>query len=271
MQVLTVFCMVSFLASLTLFCVEVFVKGREKPGQVVGLTFAALGLVLFLGTYSDGLPGNPSVLRHILRILPGGPSSLAFLSSSAALVALSVVFVLRAFIYVRYFVYPALTLSDEEYLSPERVEERANDFTAPILSYGGFAIVASAALVGIYGLPEGAGLGIFVGLELVYFLSRIFYDLIKYLRRLWVEIRVAFRTMWNLVNDVVIVIIVVLGQLERWRTRRPAGDEEAFRALLQARLGASRAKTQARNERDRARLRDLIKNDEEEGGSFATS
>lgn len=142
---------VALLVSTMLFVLEVFFRRRDIPGQVLGLVLSLFGDVAFVIVSADRLPGQPMAVRNLVGFLPG--STTAFASSVAGLAVLVVVYVLRALIYYRLFIVPAMKLSDAEYNSPHQLEERANDYTAPVLAFTALAVSLASGVAGTYALP----------------------------------------------------------------------------------------------------------------------
>ena len=263
---------VAFPVSLALFLFTVLVKQRNvandavglrrRSRQIVGLVFAVLGLVLYFPTYSDRLPGTNTDLRHVFDALPHiGRFDRDFHSSAVAVWALVGVFAFRSAVYLTLFILPARTLSDEEFYSPERVEERANDYTAPVLSYLAFAITLSSAVCGLYGLSIYVGLAMVPALEILYFGSRLIRRFRRMLLRLGIELRIAFRTVVARLNSLVVILIVLVGRMEKWRTEGD-DDQDDFMRALRKRLDDQKIRIREQNERDRDRLRGLA--DEQE-------
>lgn len=270
--VVSVILAVAFVLSLALFLFTLTVKQRNvardpagmrrRSRQTVGTVFALLGLLLYLPTFSDRLPGFGTGLRSTLRALPDlGRLDTTFHSSTWAEWALIVVFAFRSAVYVTLFVIPARTLNDTEYYSPERVEERANDYTAPVLSYLAFAITLAAAICGPYRLPAYVGPVLVLALEFLYFGSRLIRRLRRLLVRIIIELRILLRTVVAQLNSLVVVLIVLVGRLEKWRTGGDDDDDD-FMRTLRKRLDDQKVRIRQQNERDRGRLRGLA--DEQE-------
>src|ERR1035438_47359 len=128
--------------SIVLFSLEIFVKRHRGSGQVIGLAFSLLAAAGFFIEYIGS--------RNPLLILPGiHQGALAFNASSFALLMLVLTYALRLTIYTRLFVLPAIRLN-ADYNSREQIEQRANDYTAPVLACVTFAIILSSIIGGVY-------------------------------------------------------------------------------------------------------------------------
>ena len=247
----------ALLLSIALFTVEIFVKRHTGSGQIIGLIFSLLAAVGFFIEYSDRLPGGNVGSRRLLLLLPGiDQSSLAYRSSVFALLMLVLTYALRLTIYTRLFVLPAIRLN-REYNSKEQVEQRANDYTAPVLAYLTFAIILSSIVGGAYHIPIVIATVLCILLVVVYFISSYLRSLRKLVIWLAVSLRIFMRNVAIYFNTIVVWFIVVIGRLERWRRRQTLDDEQLFRVLRQ-RLNDAKAKAKERNEKDTELLRELI-------------
>jgi hypothetical protein len=247
---------VALLTSTLLFVLEVFFRRRDMPGQVLGLFLSLCCDVVFVIVYSDRLPGRPTGLRDVLANLPG-TTTVTFASSAVGLVALVVVYVFRAWIYCRLFVIPAMRMSDHDYYSQEQVEQRANDFTAPVLAFVAFAVCVSSGLSGAYALPGWVGVLIWIGLIALYFGTRYLQALRRYLRSAGIYLRIALRNVQIFASRFIIAVIVAIGRAERWRTSQP-GNDQVFEARLRRRLDDVVRRAQDANARERGTLRRLV-------------
>jgi hypothetical protein len=249
---------IAAILSIILFSIEVFVKGREVYGQVLGLTLSLLGFIIFTVTFADVLPGRPTGIRRLLSLLPGvEEGDLNFSSPIWALVALVVIYALRGWIYYRLFIVPAITLDDVEYRSPEQIEQRANDYTAPVLAFIVLAIAASALLETVYDLPIGWVPPILIGLVCIYLSPRLFRPIRRFLKQAAVAIRVGARNLKIWASRFIVLVIVLLGWVERWRTQlQPSDADLDYR--LKIRLQRTILKAQAANTKDMAYLRGLV-------------
>jgi len=260
--ILAVIIAVAVILSTALFFVEVFIKRHHMSGQVIGLIFSAIAAILYFVVFCDRLPGSPEGPRKLTLLLPGvQESDTHFTSSVAVLVALTITYALRLGIYTRLFIIPALTLNDEEYNSPEEVEIRVNDLSAPVLAYLTFALVASALISGVYHLSAAAGVGICLALLLLYFGSSYLRNIRNSVIWLAVQTRILIRNFWILASRLVVRTILIIGKLESWRRRTQPGDEQFF-AGLEDRLNRSARKARMKNEEERELLRTLASNTE---------
>jgi len=249
---------IAAILSIILFGIEVFVKGREVYGQVLGLTLSVLGFSVFAITFADVLPGQPIVVRTLLSLLPGvDDEDLGFSSPAWALIALVVVYALRGWIYYRLFVVPALKLDDDEYRSPEQVEQRANDYTAPVLAFIVLAITVSAMFEAVYHLPTWWVPPILLGLAAVYLSPRFLRPFRRFLKQAAVAIRIAARYVKIAASRFIVLVIVVLGRIERWRTQQQPSDAD-LEYRLRLRLNKTIIKAQAANRKDMTYLRGLV-------------
>jgi len=255
--ILAVIIAVAVILSTALFFVEVFIKRHNMSGQVIGLVFSAIAAVLYFVVFCDRLPGSPEGPRKLALLLPGVQTGdIHFSSSVAVLVALTITYALRLGIYTRLFVIPALTMSDEEYNSPDQVEVRVNDLSAPVLAYLTFALVASALISGVYHLSAGAGVGICFLLVLLYFGSSYLRNIRNSVIWLVVQTRILIRNFWIQASRLVVYTILIIGRLESWRRRVQPGDEQFF-AGLEDRLRRSERKARLKNEEEKELLRNL--------------
>ena len=256
-SILAVIIAIAVILSTVLFFIEVFIKRHDMSGQVIGLIFSAIAAVLYFVVFCDKLPGSPNGPRELALLLPGVHSANTHFSSSAiVLIALAVTYALRLGIYTRLFVIPALTMSDAEYNSPDQVEVRANDLSAPVLAYLTFALVATALISGAYGLSIIAGVGICVLLLLFYFASSYLRNIRNSVIWLIVQMRILIRNFWIVASRLVVYMIVAIGRLESWRRRVQPGDEQFF-AGLEAQLRRLERKARAKNAEEREILRTL--------------
>jgi len=249
---------IALMLSTVLFGIEVFVKARRAHGQGIGFVFSLIALPLFFIAYCDRLPGRPMGLRNILLIAPGvTKTDLAFSSSLIILTLLVLTYALRLGIYTRLFIIPAFTMTEAEYRSRGRVEQRANDLSASVLAYLTFAFVTTAIVAGAYALPVAAGTALCMALILLYFASPYLRQIRNSLLWLGVQIRIAAREAWLYASKFVVGTIVVIVRLELWRRQTPAGDE-AFVNRLEERQRRSEAKARAKIEGEREKLQNLV-------------
>lgn len=259
---LVVLLALAIVLSTALFGVEVSVKRRGMSGQGIGFTFSAIATIFYFVVFCDKLPGHPTALRDLLLILPGvHEADIHFASSLAILFALIVVYALRLGIYTRLFIIPALTMTDDEYNSPDQVELRANDLSAPVLAYLAFALVTTAGIAGAYSLPALAGAAICLVLFAIYFVSSYLRNLRNSAIWLIVQLKIMSRNFWLLASRVVVRIIVFIGWLEVWRRRIQPGDEQFF-AGLEERLKRLERKARLKNREERELLRRLASRSE---------
>lgn len=140
--VLTLLVAAGFIWSIMLFFAAVFVRERR---QEEGFSWALAGALIFFVTFCDRLPGGWTGPRRILEILPGvSHADALFRSSSAAIVVLLIVYLLRIAVFYRLF------FRGGEAIERDAERELVNDYVAPVLSYACFVVCATALLSPLY-------------------------------------------------------------------------------------------------------------------------
>ncbi|MGA9286121.1 MAG: hypothetical protein WBV85_11845 [Solirubrobacteraceae bacterium] len=133
-----------FIWSIVLFFAAVFFRERQ---QEEGFSWALAGAAIFFLTFCDRLPGHWTGPRRVLELLPGASHSDAqFRSAGVVIVILLVVYLLRVAVFYRLF------FRGGQAIEPDDDAEVVNDYVAPVLSYGCFAICATALISPLYSL-----------------------------------------------------------------------------------------------------------------------
>lgn len=253
---------VALFLSVCLFVIDVFVKARYRSGPVIGLVSSVLAILFFLVAFADKLPGHPVGLRGIMLELPGiHEANKDFHSSPVILIVLFAAQALRLGIYTRLFIIPAFTMSEAEYHSRAQTANRANDLSAPVLAYITFSLAATALVAGVYGLPAIAGVFLCIFLLLLYLASSYLWNLERAFLFVLVQFRILVLYFWLYISAFVVFLVIVLGRIELWRTRKQDVDELFF-ADLTRRMRVADRKIRARIAAEQEQLRNLTADDE---------
>lgn len=236
------------LASCVLFGFQVFGRNRAMPGQIEGFVFTAVTLPLFIYAFADRFP-------H--WFFSGAWVSQHFVSSGAALLAMGLVYVARTGVFLKLFALPAFGLSESEFYSPDRIEERANDFTAPLLAFTNLAIVLAAAVAGTFELPWIVGGLVFIGLFALYSVALYLRDLRKPILWLVVQLRIAWRAVRTVLEAGVTFIIIGAAKFEMWR-RQGDSNLEDFVVRMERKLRDSQRASREADAKDRDRIRKTL-------------
>ena len=257
MTILSVLVLVAFALSIVLFSLNVFSWDRQGNGQIRGLVFAALGAILYAILYADRIPFIPIRLRNVLEWLPGvNHQDLLFASPEWSLWVLCGIYVLRAAIFTRLFIVPAITLNDAEYNAPDQIEARANDATAPILAYVAFSVVAGALVGALYGLMSWAGVLLAIGIGALYFLKPLVQRMKKVVATAYAYFIIALRVVGAALSTAIIEVVLVIARIERWRSSESPDDQNYYEQLAK-RLITAREEARQRNAAERARMREM--------------
>lgn len=240
---------VGLVASLVLFILAVMGRPRTGAGQVQGLLYTVATLPLFIFTYSDRLPldGLTASLR----------TSRPFTSSFTALILMAVVYLIRTGVYLQLFLLPAIRLSEKEYYSQDRIEARANDYSAPLFAFVNLDLVAAAALAGLSSLPFWVGVAMFVGIFAIYTFFAFLADLRVPFIWMVVQVTILARALATYVSSGLTYIVIIAAKFERWR-RRGSRDLDEFIIRMEQKLAKSRRDARTADEKDRERLRAAV-------------
>jgi hypothetical protein len=246
---------IAFAMSISLFYLNIFVWKRRASGQLRGLVYTLVAFICFLILYADRLPLVPLSVRDILELLPGiDHADVLFGSPSVALWALLFIFILRAAIFIRLFVVPAIALSDEEYGAPDQVESRTNDETAPVLACAALICVGTALLGSLYALTAIETSLIALGFVGLYVAKPFIQKLNRIVATVIGSIRIGLSYVGMALSTMLIATIVPIARLERWRRGLSEDDEGFYRAIaVRIKDGQDRARLRIANERKKLR------------------
>lgn len=231
-----------YVISALLYGVEVFIKRRALVWQGTALILTLVGIGIFSAVYGASVPAVFT-----------GHEPRAVVTYWPELVFVTLALAVRLAIYVALFVVPAVTLSDEEYLSDAAIEERANDQTAVFLAYLPFAGSLSAWLAFSFNQPPWlrvAQMGVILA---VYFLTSFLQDLRKMIITLAVELQLAFASILNGFYVGVLKLVEGIVWLERLRRREV--DENLFLLRLERQIHDAQIRNGHRQAAARERLR----------------
>jgi hypothetical protein len=152
-------------------------------------------------------------------------------------------------------------MSEAEYHSRTQTANRANDLSAPVLAYITFSLAATVLFAGIYGLSIIAGVLLCIFLLLLYLASSYLWNLERAFLLVMVQFRILMLYSWLYVSAFVIFLVIILGKIELWRTRKQDVDELFFDDLTRRMRTADR-KIRTRIAVEQEQLRNLTADDE---------
>jgi hypothetical protein len=258
---------IGFLWSIALFAAAVFMRDRAQDS---GFGWALAGAFIYVLTFSDHLPGQPTGIRRIFEALPGvGHADIAFASPTVLIIVLLVIYALRMLIFYQLF----FNFVDVDFDGDGQVDD-VNDLVAPFLSYLCFMVSVIAALRGLYQLSLVAVVVISTVALALYYVPQLWRYLLPYLHVVYEALHYAVVSLLELINDVVTAMILMIAQGELARiggnparvsawgerrrrksdgTRDAARDRRAKAIADLAREADKRKRSRARHARNRRR------------------